>query len=117
VVRVVLACVCESDLWYYRGDSEFAPGPIGHEIIGVAENTGSVVSNLSKGDLVIAPFAFSDGTCPKCRHGTTTRARTAVSSPMNGDGGQGEAVRVPLADSTLVIVPGRATPTRCCARC
>jgi threonine dehydrogenase-like Zn-dependent dehydrogenase len=30
VVRVVLACVCASDLWYYRGDSTFEPGPIGH---------------------------------------------------------------------------------------
>src|SRR3954452_12463762 len=69
VVRVVLACVCGSDLWYYRGDSGFAPGPIGHEFIGVVEDTGSAVSNVSNGDLVIPPFAFSDGSCPNCRHG------------------------------------------------
>jgi threonine dehydrogenase-like Zn-dependent dehydrogenase len=37
VVRVVLACVCGSDLWYYRGETDFpADSPIGHEFIGVA---------------------------------------------------------------------------------
>ena len=72
VVRVVLACVCGSDLWYYRGDSPFEPGPIGHEFIGVVEDVGAEVSDINKGDLVIAPFAFSDGTCPHCRHGITT---------------------------------------------
>src|SRR3954447_2634323 len=59
VVRVVLACVCGSDLWYYRGDSDFAPGPIGHEFIGVVEDVGAEVSNLNRDGLVIAPFAFS----------------------------------------------------------
>src|SRR3954453_13133171 len=106
IVRVVLACVCGSDLWYYRGDSDFAPGPIGHEFIGVVEDVGAHVSNLKKGDLVIAPFAFSDGTCPNCQHGITTACTNGGFFPMNGDGGQGEAVRVPLADRTLVPGPG-----------
>jgi threonine dehydrogenase-like Zn-dependent dehydrogenase len=112
VVRVVLACVCGSDLWYYRGDSPFEPGPIGHEFVGVVEDVGSAVSHLTKGDLVIAPFAYSDGTCPNCRHGITTACVNGGFFPMNGDGGQGEAVRVPLADPTLVTSPGPATPTR-----
>jgi threonine dehydrogenase-like Zn-dependent dehydrogenase len=106
VVRVVLACVCGSDLWYYRGDSPFEPGPIGHEFIGVIEDIGADVSTLRKGDLVISPFAFSDGTCPNCQNGITTACMNGGFYPMNGDGGQGEAVRVPLADSTLVVVPG-----------
>src|SRR4051794_18039804 len=106
IVRVVIACVCGSDLWYYRGDSEFAPGPIGHEFIDVVEDVGSEVTNLSKDDLVIAPFAFSDGTCPNCQNGITTACMNGGFFPMNGDGGQGEAVRVPLADTTLVSVPG-----------
>src|ERR1700712_796034 len=106
IVRVVLACVCGSDLWYYRGDSPFAPGPIGHEFVGVVEDVGSAIDNLNKGDLVIAPFAFSDGSCPNCRHGVTTACMNGGFFPMNGDGGQGEAVRVPLADTTLVTVPG-----------
>jgi threonine dehydrogenase-like Zn-dependent dehydrogenase len=106
IVRVVLACVCGSDLWYYRGDSEFDPGPIGHEFIGIVEDTGADITTLKRGDLVIAPFAFSDGTCPNCRHGITTACMNGGFFPQNGDGGQGEAVRVPLADSTLVTVPG-----------
>ena len=107
VVRVVLACVCGSDLWYYRGDSPFDPGPIGHEFIGVVEDVGAEVRNVAKGDLVICPFAISDGTCPHCRHGITTACANGGFLPaMNGDGGQGEAVRVPLADGTLVSVPG-----------
>src|SRR5215212_7885356 len=106
VVRVVLACVCGSDLWYYRGDSPFEPGPIGHEFIGVVEDVGAEVRDIAKGDFVIAPFAYSDGTCPHCRHGITTACANGGFFPMNGDGGQGEAVRVPLADGTLVAVPG-----------
>ena len=39
IVRVVLACVCGSDLWYYRGESPHATGSIGHEFIGVVEET------------------------------------------------------------------------------
>jgi threonine dehydrogenase-like Zn-dependent dehydrogenase len=106
VVRVVLACVCGSDLLYYRGETPFEPGPIGHEFIGVVEDVGADVRNVAKGDLVISPFAFSDGTCPHCRHGITTACMTGGFYPANGDGGQGEAVRVPLADGTLVRVPG-----------
>ena len=106
VVRVVLACVCGSDLWYYRGDSPFEPGPIGHEFIGVVEDVGSEVANVGRGDFVIAPFAFSDGTCPHCRHGIHSACVAGGFYPMNGDGGQGEAVRVPLADGSLITVPG-----------
>jgi threonine dehydrogenase-like Zn-dependent dehydrogenase len=105
VVRVALACVCGSDLWYYRGESDFEPGPIGHEFVGVVEDVGEEVHDIAEGDLVIAPFAFSDGTCPHCRHGITSACANGGFFPMNGDGGQGEAVRVPLADGTLVPVP------------
>ncbi len=106
IVRVVLACVCGSDLWYYRGDSPFEPGPIGHEFVGVVEDVGGEVSSVKRGDFVIAPFAFSDGTCPHCRHGITSACVNGGFFPSNGDGGQGEAVRVPLADGSLVAVPG-----------
>jgi threonine dehydrogenase-like Zn-dependent dehydrogenase len=106
IVRVVLACVCGSDLWYYRGDSPFDPGPIGHEFVGVVEDIGREVRNVKRGDFVIAPFAYSDGTCPHCRHGITSACLAGGFYPANGDGGQGEAVRVPLADGSLVTVPG-----------
>jgi threonine dehydrogenase-like Zn-dependent dehydrogenase len=106
VVRVVLACVCGSDLWLFRGETEFEPGPIGHEFIGLVEEVGSEVTSVKKGELVISPFAFSDGTCPHCQHGIQTACVNGGYYPQNGDGGQGEAVRVPLADGTLVAVPG-----------
>jgi threonine dehydrogenase-like Zn-dependent dehydrogenase len=106
IVRVVLSCVCGSDLWYYRGDSPFEPGPIGHEFIGVVEDVGAEVRTVARGDFVISPFAFSDGTCPHCRHGITSACSAGGFYPSNGDGGQGEGVRVPLADGTLVAVPG-----------
>jgi threonine dehydrogenase-like Zn-dependent dehydrogenase len=107
VVRVVLACVCGSDLWYYRGESSHAVGSIGHEFIGVVENLGAEVGGVAVGDLVVAPFIFSDMSCPHCLNGSTI---SCVSGGTFGngttDGGQGEAVRVPLAGSTLVKVPG-----------
>jgi threonine dehydrogenase-like Zn-dependent dehydrogenase len=107
VVRVVLACVCGSDLWYYRGDSPHPVGSIGHEFIGVVEDVGAEVTNLTTGDLVIAPFIYSDGTCAHCQAGVTI---SCVAGGTFGDGeidgGQGEAVRVPLAGTTLVKVPG-----------
>src|SRR6266567_6309253 len=59
IVRVVLSCVCGSDLWYYRGESPHAVGSIGHEFIGIVEAVGGDVTGLSPGDLVIAPFLFS----------------------------------------------------------
>src|ERR1700687_3302022 len=73
VVRVVLGCVCGSDLWYYRGDSPHELGPIGHEFIGVLEELGSEVGGLARGDLVIAPFTFCDGTCPHCLAGVSSQ--------------------------------------------
>src|SRR5712691_6879679 len=107
VVHVVLGCVCGSDLWYYRGDSPHALGPIGHEFIGVVSEIGAKVRSFADGDLVIAPFTFCDGTCAHCRAGWTGNCVNGGSFGNHGvDGGQGEAVRVPFADATLVKVPG-----------
>ena len=107
VVRVVLSCVCGSDLWYYRGETPHARGSIGHEFIGVVEEVGADVRGIAVGDFVIAPFKFCDGTCPHCRAGVSSQC-VAGGAFGDGkiDGGQGEAVRVPLAGSTLVPVPG-----------
>ena len=107
VVRVVLGCVCGSDLWYYRGESPHDLGPIGHEFIGLVEQVGPAVHMIGNGDLVIAPFTFNDGTCPNCRAGWTANCVAGGAFGNRGiDGGQGEAVRVPFADATLVRVPG-----------
>jgi threonine dehydrogenase-like Zn-dependent dehydrogenase len=107
VVRVVLGCVCGSDLWYYRGLSPHTLGPIGHEFIGVVEQVGTDVHGIASGDLVISPFTYCDGTCVHCRAGWTSNCVAGGSFGNHGmDGGQGEAVRVPFADATLVKVPG-----------
>ena len=103
----MLGSVCGSDLWYYRGESPHALGPIGHEFVGVVEQVGAKVRGVAEADLVIAPFTYSDGTCAHCRAGVTSQCVAGGSFGNHGvDGGQGEAVRVPLAESTLVRVPG-----------
>jgi alcohol dehydrogenase len=107
VARVIRGCVCGSDLWYFRGINPRAAGSIGHEFIGVVEAVGDQVTELAPGDLVIAPFTFSDGTCPACQHGFQADCPSGGAFG-NGtiDGGQGETVRVPFAAATLVKVPG-----------
>src|SRR4051812_29766379 len=92
IVRVVLACVCGSDLWYYRGTTPHPEGSIGHEFIGVVEQVGSDVKKIKKGDFVIAPFAFSDGTCPNCQAGFHTACTHGgfFGAGNEGDGGQAE---------------------------
>ena len=108
LVRIVRACVCGSDLHPYHNSPATAEGvSMGHEFIGVIEEVGADVRTLVPGDLVIAPFAFSDGTCGFCRVGLQTSCIHGGfwDSPGMG-GGQAEAIRVPLADGTLVKVPG-----------
>jgi threonine dehydrogenase-like Zn-dependent dehydrogenase len=113
IVRVVAACVCGSDLWPYRGiRATPKPRPIGHEMVGVVEAVGEGVATVKPGDFVISPFTTSDGTCPSCRRGVTTGcehlagfgSRDPDGHPV--DGCQGELVRLPDADGTLVVVPG-----------
>ncbi|GAA1795435.1 zinc-dependent alcohol dehydrogenase family protein [Planosporangium flavigriseum] len=112
VVRVVASCVCGSDLWPYRGVRPVTePSPIGHEFVGVVEEVGSDVRTVSPGDFVIAPFVVSDNTCRHCRNGINTSCEQLEwwgSTDRHGvrvDAGQGEYVRVPLADGTLVATP------------
>lgn len=108
IVRVVLACVCGSDLWFYRGISEISHGGVGHEFIGVVDEVGSAVRDVKPGDFVISPFSWSDGTCRNCVHGFQTACVHGgfFGQGGDGDGGQAEFVRVPQADGTLVAVPG-----------
>ncbi|MEU4351540.1 zinc-dependent alcohol dehydrogenase family protein [Streptomyces sp. NPDC023838] len=110
VVRVLRACICGSDLWAYRGESARQPGQrIGHEFLGVVEETGSEVNGFRAGDLVVAPFVWSDGTCEYCAEGLQTSCpQGGFWGSVGSDGGQGEAVRVPFADGTLVQLPAAA---------
>ncbi len=109
LVRVVRSCICGSDLWPYGSRPATEHGDrIGHEFLGVVEEIGAGVSGLKRGDLVLAPFVWADNTCDFCREGLQTSCRHGGSWARNGvDGGQGEAVRVPQAQGTLVKLPGR----------
>ena len=112
LVRVTRACICGSDLWPYRSMPVSERGErIGHEFLGVIEDVGTDVEGLSPGDLVVAPFVWSDGTCDFCREGLQTSCRRGGLWARGGiDGGQGEAVRVPRAQGTLVKLPPTEDP-------
>jgi hypothetical protein len=80
--------------------------PMGHEFLGIIEEAGSQASGLSAGDLVISPFTWCDNTCDFCRKGLQTSCRHGGRYGLDGvDAGQGEAVRVPQAQGTLVKLP------------
>jgi threonine dehydrogenase-like Zn-dependent dehydrogenase len=106
IVRVLRSCICGSDLWPYGSLPASDRGwRMGHEFLGVVEDTGSEVSGFTAGDVVIAPFVWSDGTCEFCREGLQTSCRHGGQWGHDLDGGQGEAARVPQAQGTLVKVP------------
>jgi len=108
VVRVVASCICGSDLWQYRQEGERPDGPvqIGHEFLGVVEQTGSAVVNVREGDFVVSPCTWCDNTCEVCLDGLQPACLHGGPWGAPGvDGGQGEKVRVPQADGTLVVAP------------
>src|SRR5437764_10954636 len=73
LLRVTRACICGSDLWPYNQMEHTDQGRrMGHEFIGVIEDVGADVQTVKVGDLVVAPFAWSDGTCVFCREGLQT---------------------------------------------
>src|SRR2546426_7830443 len=107
LVAVTRACICGSDLWPYRtlGHSDVGRR-MGHEAIGVVEAVGADVRTVNVGDLVVMPFAYSDGTCVFCHEGLQT---SCIHGGFFGtgvaDGAQAEALRVPQADGTLFVLP------------
>src|SRR3954447_8557359 len=107
VVRVTSACICGSDLWPYADLQRSETGrPMGHEAIGVVEDVGADVGTIKRGDLVVMPFAFSDGTCAFCREGLHTACvHGGFFDGYGTSAAQAEAVRVPLADGTLFPLP------------
>jgi threonine dehydrogenase-like Zn-dependent dehydrogenase len=103
IVRITHSCICGSDLWPYKSREQTEQGDrIGHEFIGVVEETGSDVSRIQKGDLVVAPFFYADGTCEYCKAGLTSACPNGNAWGAETDGGQGEAARVPFADNSLM---------------
>src|SRR5436309_5834370 len=110
IITVGRACICGSDLWPYNLMEPAGTGrPMGHEAIGVVDAVGADVHTLKAGDVVVMPFAFSDGTCIFCHEGLQT---SCVHGGFFGSeevpGAQAEAVRVPQADGTLFVLPAGA---------
>ena len=107
LVRVTRAAICGSDLWPYKAMEATESGRrMGHEFIGVVEAVGADTRRSSAGDLVLSPFLWSDGTCVFCREGLQSECLHGGRYGWGDvDGGQGEAVRVPQADGTLVVLP------------
>jgi threonine dehydrogenase-like Zn-dependent dehydrogenase len=107
VIRITRACICGSDLWPYNDGPNVSGQLMGHEAIGVVEEVGSDVQRIRRGDVVVMPFAFSDGTCLFCDEGLQT---ACVHGGFFGNGGevggaQAEALRIPQADGTLYALP------------
>ena len=105
VIKVLRACVCGSDLWFFRGISEHEHGSaVGHEAIGIVEEVGSDVQNVSVGDFVIVPFTHGCGHCPACLAGFDG---DCYNREPGNNAYQCEYVRYANANWGLVKIPGQ----------
>src|SRR2546426_482209 len=107
LVVVTRAAICGSDLWPYKTMEYSETGRrMGHEAIGVVQAVGADVRSVRVGNLVVMPFAYSDGTCVFCREGLHTSCiHGGFFGTLDIPGAQAEAVRVPQADGTLFVLP------------
>lgn len=106
IIKIVRACVCGSDLWWFRGLAKREAGSVvGHEAIGVVESVGADVTNVAAGDFVILPFTHGCGHCAACRAGFEGNCLNA--EERGSSGFQGEYVRFTQADWSLVKIPGQ----------
>ncbi|MFB6166917.1 MAG: zinc-dependent alcohol dehydrogenase family protein [Candidatus Nanohaloarchaea archaeon] len=106
VIRVTHTCICGSDLWPYRGQSDQEPGtPIGHEPMGIVEEAGEDVVSVQEGDRVILPFSLGCGECEFCRKGLYTSCEDVKYWGGDRGGAQGQFVRAPNVDANAVKVP------------
>ena len=119
IVKVTSTAICGSDLHLLHGMiPNLKHGTVlGHETMGIVEETGRDVKNVAKGDRVIVPFPISCGHCWYCKHGYYSQCNNSndfgdvggifgYSDTMGGyDGGQAEYLRVPYANVGPVKVP------------
>jgi threonine dehydrogenase-like Zn-dependent dehydrogenase len=121
IIRVTSSGICGSDLHLYEVLGPFlGEGDIlGHEPMGVVEETGGEVTELSAGDRVVVPFNISCGTCFMCGQGlhsqceTTQQRDQGMGAALFGytklygevPGGQAEFLRVPFGNTLPIKVP------------
>jgi threonine dehydrogenase-like Zn-dependent dehydrogenase len=73
--------------------------------MGMVEEVGPEVRTIKRGDHVIAPYDFADGTCEFCQKGLDSACVQGGLWGFGHEGGQAEAIRARFADATLVVVP------------
>lgn len=117
IVRVTMAGICGADLEFTRMGPELGLVPgmrLGHEFVGVVEAVGTAVDRVKVADRVVASAMFVDGDCFYCRRDLQPSCERGglfgshLWHPHGGgevQGGQAELVRVPLADTTLFVLP------------
>lgn len=110
IVKVTLASICTSDLHIKHGSVPRAvPGiTVGHEMVGVVEETGPAVSSVRPGDRVTVNVETFCGGCFFCKNGWVNNCTDPNGGWALGcriDGGQAEYVRVPYADQGLDRIP------------
>jgi threonine dehydrogenase-like Zn-dependent dehydrogenase len=120
ILRVTSTAICGSDLHIYNGVvAQPRPMVLGHEFMGIVEEVGSEVTNLSRGDRVVVPFPIACGRCWFCQQDLTSHCEVSNKNygPEGGlltskggalfgytdlyggyAGGQAQLVRVPFAD-------------------
>jgi alcohol dehydrogenase len=108
IVRITTTTICGTDLHILKGDvPSVSPGRIlGHEGVGVVEETGAAVSGFRRGDKVLISCITSCGRCDFCRRGMYSHCRKGGWILGNTiDGTQAEYVRIPHADTSLYALP------------
>ena len=108
VIRITTATICGTDLHILKGDvPSVTDGRIlGHEGVGVVDDTGAAVSGLRRGDKVLISCISSCGKCDYCRKGMYSHCREGGWMLGNTiDGTQAEYVRIPHADTSLYRLP------------
>lgn len=132
ILKVTATAICGSDLHIYSGGMpQPKPMVLGHEFMGIVQETGKAIKNLKAGDRVVVPFPVACGGCFFCQHdlpGHCENSNPEHYGPEGGlltqkggalfgytdlyggyDGGQAEYVRVPYADYGPRKVPGNLT--------
>ena len=104
IVRITRTTICGTDLHILKGDvPSCTPGRVlGHEGVGIVEETGAGVTQFKKGDRVLISCISSCGKCEYCRRGMYSHCTTGGWILGNTiDGTQAEYVRIPHADTSL----------------